>query len=255
MKRAQPSLSVRLRSNAVVKPPYKFRRGEGGIFVEIYLPKKPEFQGRLYDTLTKGFKIENVKDHFNDPEKKPGIRRLLKDYRDVVQFLGTPEEVRTFPSVLKGYSMYEVEGVFYDSRNEIQGELTQVVRIMFRPDLRKLLSKYKHKDAARIINRTAKKYLRYPGGHQAFERSGKFTPMEREVVKHVAKWANYVGLFIFGYLVYEICEQITLLCSEGKMEWDDAENEIWVTSFWNLVINPISKLKRSGRSGKPTPSM
>lgn len=73
--------------------------------------------------------------------------------------------------------------------------------------------------------------------------------MQVEVVDYLGKWANYVGLFLFGFIVYEICEQITRLCSLGKMQWNDAEDEIWVTSFWNLVINPIKliEIERSVR--------
>ena len=63
--------------------------------------------------------------------------------------------------------------------------------------------------------------------------------MQVEIVDFLSKWANYVRLFLVGFIVFEICEQTTRLCSLDKMQWDDAEDEIWVTSFWNLVINPI----------------
>ena len=32
--------------------PYKFNTYEPGVFVELYLPKKAKYQGRLYDALT-----------------------------------------------------------------------------------------------------------------------------------------------------------------------------------------------------------
>jgi len=224
-----------------IKPPYKFRRGEGGIFVEIYLPKKPSFQGTLYDTLVKGFRIANVISHFKDPQKAPGIREMLERYKDSVRFLESNEDIDAFPSVFQGYSMYDVDGVFYNSsRDEIQNEHTQVVRVMFKPDLTFLLEKHNADDeAGKIINRTTKDYLRYPEGRDAFKAARHLTPMQDDIVDYLARWANYVGLFLFGFIVYEICEQITRLCSEGQMKWDEAEDEIWVTSFWNLVINPV----------------
>ena len=43
------------------KFPYQAQDSESGIFVELYLPKKSYFQGTLYDTLTKGFNISDVK--------------------------------------------------------------------------------------------------------------------------------------------------------------------------------------------------
>lgn len=231
--------------DASIKPPYKFRRGEAGIFVEIYLPKKPNFQGTLYDTLVKGFRIANVVDHFKDPHKAPGIKEMLERYKDSVRFLESREEIDAFPSVLHGYSMYEVDGVFYNSaRDEIQNDHTQVVRIMFRPDLANLLEKYKaDEEAVKIINRTTKDYLRYPSNRDDFKAARNLTPMQDEVVDQLQRWVNYVGLFLFGFIVYEICEQITRLCSLGQMKWDDAEDEIWVTSLWNLVVNPIKLVR------------
>jgi hypothetical protein len=72
-----------------------------------------------------------------------------------------------------------------------------------------------------------------------FKVERKLTPLQAEVVEYIEQWTDYVGLFIFGYLVYEICEQITRLCMKGEIGWNQAEDEIWVTSFWNLVINPV----------------
>src|SRR4051794_20175040 len=94
--------------------PYRFCTSEPGIFVEIYLPKKSYFQGILYDTLIKGFNVENVKDHFRDPKKEQNIKRLLEDYPGAhSQYLEyNSETIDRFPSLFFGYSMYEVDGVF-----------------------------------------------------------------------------------------------------------------------------------------------
>src|SRR4051812_38604948 len=104
-------------------PPYEFKPSDPGILVEIYLPKKANFQGTLYDTLTKGFYIKNVISHFKKPEKKPGIKKLLKRFKDSVRYL--EDEIDHFPPVLFGYSLYEVDGVFISERNGIQAERTQ----------------------------------------------------------------------------------------------------------------------------------
>jgi len=230
--------------NFVINPPYKFQRGEPGIFVEIYLPKKASFQGTLYDTLVNGFEVQKVINHFKTREKAEGIKDLLERYRDSVEFLNNESDIDAFPQVLHGYTMYEVEGVYYkSSKQRIQSELTQVVRIMFKPDLSQLALTYPGDENAKGINRTAKDYLRYPEGRDKFKRTRTLSPMQIEVVDYLEKWANYVGLFLFGFIIYEICEQITRLCAQGKMQWDDAEDEIWVTSFWNLVINPIRLVK------------
>ena len=194
--------------NCVINPPYKFQRGEAGIFVEIYLPKKASFQGTLYDTLVDGFEVQKIRDHFKNREKAGGIKAMLERQRDSVQFLDNESDIDAFPQVLHGYSMYEVEGVFYNSsKQRIQSELTQVVRIMFKPDLDQLASKYPGDENAKRINRTAKDYLRYPEGRTEFKQARSLTPMQNEVVDYLAKWANYVGLFLFGFIVYEIANR------------------------------------------------
>jgi len=227
--------------NPQIIPPYKFMRGEGGIFVELYLPKKPSFQGTLYDTLVKGFQIQEVRSHFRS-DKAPGIKAMLERFKTSVRFFESDAEIAAFPSVFRGYSVYEVDGVFYNtSKNEIQNERTQVIRIMFRPDLARIIQKYKHDDdAVTRINRTAKAYLRSPKTHDEIMQDPELDEIQREVANYLDTWSNYVGLFLFGFIVYEICEQITRLCARGEMKWDDAEDELWVTSFWNLTINPIT---------------
>jgi len=228
------------------KPPYEFKPSDPGIFVEIYLPKKANFQGTLYDTLTEGFYIKKVRSHFKKPEKKPGIRKLLRRFMDSVRYL--EDEIDQLPPVFFGYSLYEVDGVFFSEENGIQAERTQIIRIMFRPDLREFFLKNPGEKNRRVISRIAKDYLRAPESRRIFKVERELTPLQLEVVEYIEKWSDHVGIFVFGYLVYEICEQITRLCSERKMSWNQAEDEIWVTSFWNLVINPVKLV--SSKKGK-----
>lgn len=42
---------------------YEFHFGDPDLFVELYLPKKAEYQGVLYKALTDGFGIEKVRNH------------------------------------------------------------------------------------------------------------------------------------------------------------------------------------------------
>ena len=41
---------------------YRVQAGEPGVFVEIYLPKRADFQGRLHDALTQGFDLDAVRE-------------------------------------------------------------------------------------------------------------------------------------------------------------------------------------------------
>ena len=53
--------------------PYRFHKGDPGTFVEIYLPKKALYQGKLYNTLTNGFRNEGVLKHFRKNKEEIGI--------------------------------------------------------------------------------------------------------------------------------------------------------------------------------------
>lgn len=217
------------------KLPYKFIPGEPGIFVEIYLPKKADFQGTLYDTLTKGFNIENVKEHFKDLRKRPLIKSMLEKYDKIANY--SDSFIDELQPVFFGYSMYEVDGVFYGGENKIYEERTQVIRLMFRPELDKLfIDKYKGNEQE--ISKITKQYLRTTRDKDDYLQSN-CSGFEKNVIEGIDSWVKCVGLFLFGYIIYEICERIIMLCQNGNLSWDQAEEEIWVTSIWNLVINPI----------------
>src|SRR5262245_1136935 len=89
---------------------YAFNPSEHGIFVEIYLPKKAEFQRTLYQALTEGFDIEMVRSHFQAKQER--INSFLRGHYSCQ---GRIEGMR---QVFYGYSMYEVDGVYYDSKNK-----------------------------------------------------------------------------------------------------------------------------------------
>lgn len=179
-------------------PPYEFKPSDSGIFVEIYLPKKANFQGTLYNTLTKGFYVEKVISHFKNPEKKLGIKNLLKRFMDSVNYL--EDEIDNFPPVLFGYSLYEVDGVFISKKNKIQAERTQVIRIMFRPDLRGFLKKNPGEKNRQIISRIAKDYLRTPQSRRVFKVENKLTPSSDRscrVCREVVRLCRSIHLWLF----------------------------------------------------------
>jgi len=53
------------------------------------------------------------------------------------------------------------------------------------------------------------------------------------VVKEVRKWVDDTGLFIFGFLVRRFWGEVLRL---GRRE-----DEIWITSFFNLNINVVER--------------
>ena len=234
---------------------------EPGIFVELYLPKRAEYQAVLYATLTEGFNLRRVKDHLTN--NGDDIRRVLQHHDQWRSY--SEESIQKLQPFYEGYSMYEVDGVFLKTLNEVgrpvfQEERTQVIRIMFLPDvdaLRKALvtNDLDHKQVLDII----KEFLRISGhrrgkygenivfpdlinrlvikndpGMKENEENGNL----RAILDYTEKWFDDVGLFLFGYVVFRICEGLKELREHAA----DApiEKVLWLTSFWNLNVNRVS---------------
>ena len=215
--------------------PYKFIRSEPGIFVEIYLPKKADFQGTLYDTLIKGFNISKVKNHLR--AKKKSIQKMLETYETLVADYDS--FVDELQPIFFGYSMYEVDGVFVGKKNKIYEERTQVIRLLFRPELDKIFTDNKYKGKEQEIAKITKEYLRTTRSQKEYVIKNQCDDFAIDIIEGIHLWGDCVGLFLFGYIIYEICAKISDLCKNEKLSWDEAEEEIWVTSIWNMVVNPI----------------
>ncbi len=87
---------------------YEFNYGEPGLFMEIYVAKKAEFQPLLYETLTAGFNLKKVRSHFRS--KAEAIRRFMRRNRQLHDF--SSYRIDHFGNVFTGYSLYEVDGTF-----------------------------------------------------------------------------------------------------------------------------------------------
>jgi len=229
--------------------PYTFHQGESGLFVEIYLPKKAHYQGRLYETLTNGFKENEVKKHFEDQEKRPDIIALLREHypefdgKKIDEFCAR-YECDSFKRIYAGYSMYEVDGVFFDydkpKNEQISEERTQIIRPMFRPDL----ADFDNLERERLITLT-KTFFRAPLSRVQYyeEYVSKshsiqgLTGDEHNLIRYLEEFVQRVIIFIIGYILYNICNEIKELVS--KTQLPKHEDEIWVTSFWNLLIHRV----------------
>jgi len=256
------------------RSPFKYKSSgfsEPGIFVELYLSKKAKYQRILYKTLTNGFDFELVKRHFLGSKKKQ-IQTVLEHHSQWRKY--SDKSIREMVPFYWGYSLYEVDGVFYSkmakrkSARRIIEERTQVIRLMFVPDMDTLASKL---DPTTIERRdildVVKHYLRISGhrrgqhGANVIDKSliermkdkgdsvvGKNIENGNiaKILDFVEKWFDDVGLFLFGYLIFEICRGLQKL---GDADEVDYEEEIWLTSFWNLNINRVTYLKSAGSQG------
>ena len=127
---------------------YEFFHDRPGLFLEIYLPKKAQYQPLLFRVLNEGFDLGVVRGHFRSG-KAADIRRFLRRNQELRHF--TVSAVRNFQSVFSGYSLYEVDGTF---QGNIQ-ERTQVVRVIFVPPVEQLARGLKIARGPAIVLRPA----------------------------------------------------------------------------------------------------
>ena len=230
---------------------YKYNRFDPGIFMELYLPKKAEYQGILYDTLTGGFLIDDVRSHLKS--KWTEICQLMSGrYTSKISSLDQLDKIL---SVFYGYSMYEVDGVFFNHNTKgVVEERTQVIRLMFRFDINDVVqsggsegSEIEH----RIAKAVADDYLSCLTDKPAFlglnsgtyrQRWPAHTSFIEKLVSHLEQWEFSMVMFILGYVTFKLCEQIKFLHQTTSRS---PEEEIWITSFWNLRINRIIKDDRN----------
>ena len=249
--------------------PYVFTRAEYPVFSEIYFPKKISYQGTIFKALERGLNERIVKAYL----KKNATHLLeeLKGYPEILnpyQFgnvLGkrsgpiTPAEagqrIAMYRSYFQGWSMYEVDGVWLSEGGRIDEERTQVIRLMFR--FRSALhDKAEEMDCGDALRAMHHWFMGFRGQlweqkqWHSYEKK-KFLDFRRPwpkhkrqfadenfeaVMKEATKWLEDCALFTFGYLVREFWE---IVLERGRRE-----DEIWVTSLYNLNLNVVRQLTR-----------
>lgn len=163
--------------------------------------------------------------------------------------------IAMYRSPFRGWSLYQVDGVFFNRRGRVYEEAAQVVRIMFREEssLRRRAEAARCGDVLRAMRywvierppvladidpwdraeqeRFIARHEPMPDHKRAFA-----TEFFEPAVKEAAKWIDDCALFIFGYLVRTFWIEVLA----GKIQ----EEEIWVTSFFNLSVNVVRRVER-----------
>jgi hypothetical protein len=218
---------------------YEFFYGKPGLFLEIYLPKKAQYQPLLFRVLNQGFDLRILRRHFRS-DKAGDIRRFLRRNQELRHF--SPAAIAHFQSVFSGYSLYEVDGTF---EGEIQ-ERTQVVRVIFVPPVERLTKGLRIPRERQLFY--ARQFLSFwthdTADYYEFRRHAvPLAPGEAKLVQRLSQWLYYVGLFANGYLLYEICAGIRELYQTRVIR--RLERELWVTSFRDFALNPIKLVSRA----------
>ena len=198
--------------------------------MEIYVAKKAKFQPLLYETLTAGFNLANVRSHFRS--KAEAIRRFMRRNRQLHDF--SSYRINHFGNVFTCYSLYEVDGTFDGGAQE----RTQVVRVIFVPPLAEFSKGSEIPPVRRLAY--ASHFLRFwthnTDSYDAHRNAAvPFASGERDLVRKLFEWLDDVGLFAAGYLLYEIWTGISELHRRGLIR--KPEKELWVTSFRDFALN------------------
>jgi hypothetical protein len=240
------------------------RRGQRGIFVEVYFPRRVTAQGTIFKALEDGYKEENVKDYLLG-----NLPRLLQEFREAQQVFHpdwygrrkrkdgpTVEDGRKridmYKSSFFGWSNYVVDGVFFGEGGKMIEEATQIIRLLFQFEgsFGEKAAQANCQDVLRAIlfwvitqqgrlddvapwnkseeNRFLRDHAPMPRRKREFIREY-FEPITRQAFK----WRGDCFLFIFGYLVRQFSERLK--------ELGHPEEEIWVTSFFNLTVSVLKK--------------
>lgn len=247
---------------------YFFHPNERGLFIEIYFPKKVVYQGPIFNILKAGQNERGVKDALK--ENAAPLLLELGDYRyllDPYRYESSNDKnkkpltvedanrrIDMYVSHFKGWSMYEVDGVWLSNGN-VYEERTHIIRVMFRlPSayaqeamdagcgdvLRAItfwcISSQGNLEEHRIWEKDEQK--RFIAHHKALKRNKKKMAFAQKyfvpIAKEAAKWQDDCDLFILGYFV----KRFSLSALSAEKE----EKEIWVTSFFNLTINVVKQV-------------
>jgi len=226
--------------------PYRFLHYEPALFLELYLPKKALYQGTLLESLTKGFRVNNVREHFKttDPKKRRQINEML-DYESLRNY--TDDRIDKMKPIKWGYSIYDVDGVFFSEDEErIIEERTQVIRIMFRFSQEHLMKECGIKTEDEYLS--MREFIQSCVEHSERKRDkdiGKDdTELEAKVREYIDIWIDDVALLMLGYIVFNICADIKERFDKKELEY--MEQEIWVSTFGNLQINRVILHKSDG---------
>ncbi|OGZ65596.1 MAG: hypothetical protein A3C06_00670 [Candidatus Taylorbacteria bacterium RIFCSPHIGHO2_02_FULL_46_13] len=246
---------------------YLFSRRELGLLIEIYFPKRVLYQSEIIDALSEGVDGEKVKGYL-----KRNIRELLSELAEY-PFVLDPQKygkrhrvdptqitmedaqrrMEMYKSPFFGWSSYNVEGAFLNTNKKgkfIDDELTQVVRIIFRFES-KYLKNAKKKGCEHILRSIAfwlmnNYYHRMPLPPWSGTERERFVSEQNplsikeleyiqahyiEIARETIKWFDDTILFCFGYLVRRFWNHV--------IEVGRREDQIWVTSLFNLGINVV----------------
>lgn len=229
-------------------PTFRTDPAEPVTMFEIFLPKRMEYQSKLYEALQGGLQLENVRAFLRGADREDEQRRIKALIPESVTAKYTDLRIQNLQQVYFGFSLYEVDGVFVtdprDPATHRMQERTQVVRLFFKPDAiyesirtnPSLIDPDRNAllDEVRQFQRTATAWNRddavstYLQQRNIADESGTL----RLGLHAIEEWHADILLFVFGYVVGKITEELAI-----------DESEIWVTSHHGMVVNVVRRIE------------
>lgn len=226
---------------------YRFHNAEVGVMFEIMLPKKIQYQDFLFNALVNGLQNFSFSTYFE--QNKASVLQLFEDYSDYL--IGMKPEVALFDTdfaaIFQGYSMFEVNGVFRHEKSRVfDEELTQIVRVYFLPEYENMFKRFPDFSKIEILKFTDNFFNLHTNMYRKLRQyydlpeqpgSGDDAGQERQKVlyDYLQNWVDAVTLFVFGYIVHEICKNLGSYYEDQRLA--SLEKEIWVSSHWGILIN------------------
>ena len=212
---------------------YLFEPGRRSILVEIYFPRRIKTQGTIFNALSEGLQVENVRQyltqniqritheisaysHWFDPNQYGGIDQ----YADHLE--AARARISMYQSVFYDWSEYSVDGVFLKSDGvTIDEEKTQVLKLILTfedEDLQGQARSAGHFDVYRAVLYWVLSQYGQAANHCAWNAEERDLFLFRHalwseekkawardnfapIARSIGKWIDDCGLFVFGYLV------------------------------------------------------
>jgi hypothetical protein len=232
----------------------------------VYFPKRVAYQGRIFSALKDGLTENKVRAYISqhiceimeemrsypqlfDPdqyERKAVSNRLKISSKQALQ------RIEMYRSPFHGWSMHEVDGVFSGNDGRTYDERTQIIRLIFRAtskyhqisidagcyDVFEALKRWvmaEHNRLDHILPWSAVEQSRFLNLHGIWPKHKQAFVVQyyESITKETKQWIDDIGLFIFGYLVRHFWKEVIACNAE--------EDEIWVTSFFNLNLNIVRR--------------
>ncbi|HEX6900246.1 MAG TPA: hypothetical protein VF789_11055 [Thermoanaerobaculia bacterium] len=278
--------------------PFRFSRSDVALVVELYLPKRAQYQALLLQVLSGWYEwerkrdVRSIKSHFELNRNQ--ILELLEHYSSLRTSYDAICE--SFPLGLAvGHSVYEVDGFFANAETPAVAEWakamfavggarpkqvvdtpkasdggfaaeerTLVVRFIFPFPERVLVDQATEAlslgatELRPLFREAIRGFLQTPAGHRPEEYTRRLLadPSYSGALKKLAgdqeaiaeahietlvrvtdSWIHCVALWLFGYLVLKVTSGMNELVVRGELEKN--EDEIWITSFWDVALNRI----------------